>query len=518
MVSRPNEIGRNTLGDKATWAARRTPDKTAFVMAATGREVTYEEFNNRANRAAHAFQAAGLEKGDRVGFVTGNSERMLAAEFGALKAGMVPSLNNTQLDTETMTYQLENADTKAVIVDNELFPKVTPYVEDAGIDTVVSIEWDSTEERSQNSFETFIDSHPSSEPNVDIEGDDPALILYTSGTTSRPKGVLHTHESYAANTANVMAKHKMTSDDVVGNVHPLFHVIETYLRAGFELSATNVIFRGFDPETLLTAIEKYEISTFYLLSSIYRRLLNEVDVDSYDLSSVRQCGYGMPMEMSLRERVADAFDADLQLGMGQTEAGIIMFLGPKWQFEKEGNYIGRSGPFADAAIMDDDGTILPQGELGEIVFRSPAIMARYINNEEKTKELWRDGWHRTGDIGKFDEDGFLLFVDRKKDIIKTGGENVSTTKVQNAVSDHPAVDRAIVVGLPHEEWTEAVTAFVVLGTDEEATEEDILSFVRQRLASFEVPKRMEFVDELPQTATGKYRKTEIKDEYEDLYR
>lgn len=517
MVSEPNELSRNVLGDKAMWAARRTPDKIAFAIVTTGREVTFKEFNNRANSAAHAFQAAGLKKGDCVGFVTGNSEKMLAAEFGALKAGLVPSLNNIQLDTDTMTYQLQNADAKAVIVDNDLYPKVDSYVEEAGIDTVVSIKWDSNVEGSQTLFESFIDGHSTAEPNVEINGNDPALILYTSGTTSRPKGVLHTHESYAANTANVMVKHSMTSDDVVANVHPLFHVIETYLRAGFELSAKNVIFRDFDPETLLTAIEEYDITTFYLLSSIYRRLMNKVDVDSYDVSSVRRCGYGMPMEMSLRRRVADAFDAELQLGMGQTEAGMIMFLDPEWQFEKEGNYIGRSGPFADAVIMDDDGNILPQGELGEIVFRSPAIMDRYIKNEEKTKEVWRDGWHRTGDIGRFDKDGFLLFVDRKKDIIKTGGENVSTTKVQNVVSDHSAVDEAIVVGLPHDEWTEAVTAFVVPSTDGEATEADILSFTRERLASFEVPKRIEFLDKLPQTATGKFRKVEIKDTYENMY-
>lgn len=517
MVHMRNKLGRNTLGDKATWAARRTPDKIAFAVVATGREVTFEEFNHRANRAAHAFWAAGLEKGDHVGFVTGNSERMLAAEFGALKAGLVPSLNNNQLDTDTITYQLNNADAKAVVVDNELYPKVEAYVKAADIDTVVSIEWDDNERESQNQFEAFIDGHSTSEPNIEINSDDPALILYTSGTTSQPKGVLHTHESYTVNTANTMIKHNMTSNDVIGNVHPLFHVIETYLRAGFELSAKNVIFRGFNPDTLLAAIEEYEITTFYLLSSIYRRLINEADVDSYDVSSIRRCGYGMPMEMSLRERVADAFDAELQLGMGQTEAGMVMFLDPEWQFEKEGNYIGRSGPFADAAVIDDDGNILPQDEQGEIVFRSPAIMDRYINNEEKTKEVWRDGWHRTGDIGRFDEDGFLLFVDRKKDIIKTGGENVSTTKVQNAVSDHSAVDQAIVVGLPHDEWTEAVTAFVVPDADCRSTEADIISFARERLASFEVPKRIEFLNELPQTATGKIRKVEIKDEYENLY-
>jgi long-chain acyl-CoA synthetase len=517
MIHRPNEIGRNTLGEAATRAARRTPDKTAFAVVETGREVTFEEFNERANRAAHAFQAAGLETSDRVGFITSNSERMLAAEFGALKAGLVASLNNTDLDMETTTYQLDNANVEAVVVDERLYSKVKPYVKQANVDTVVSIGGDDTAGGERESFESFMDGHSSTEPDVEFGGDDPALILYTSGTTSRPKGVLHTHESYSYNTGNVMVKHDMQSSDVVATVHPLFHIVETYLRAGFELSATNVIMREFQPEKFLTAIEEYDVTAFYLMSSIYRRLSNETDLDSYDLSSVRHCGYGMPMEMSLRKRVIDAFGAELQLGMGQTEAGMIMFFEPKWQLKKEGNYIGRSGPYADAAIMDDDGNILPQGEVGEIVFRSPAIMDRYVDEEKKTKELWRDGWHRTGDIGKFNEDGLLLFVDRKKNMIKTGGENVSTTKVQNAVSDHPAVEEAIVVGLPHGKWTEAVTAFVILD-DDEATGADILSYLRERLADFEVPKDIEFVDDLPRTATGKIRKVEVREEYEDKYR
>lgn len=517
MSRRPTAIGQATLGDFATRAARRTPDRTAFVVAETGRDVTFAEFNHRTNRAAHAFRNAGLEQGDRIGFVTGNSERMLAAEFGALKAGLVPSLNNTDLDTETMTYQLDNADAEAVVVDDALYDKVTQYIDDAGIDTVVAIAWDGESDAPVPTFETFIDGYPTTNPDVAVEADDPALIMYTSGTTSRPKGVLHTHESYAYNTANVMIKHEMSRDDVVANPLPLFHVVETYLRAGFGLSATNVIFRDFDPRTFLEAVETYDITTFYLMSSIYRRLANETDLDEYDLSSVRRCGYGMPMEMSLRERIAEAFDAELQLGMGQTEAGMLMFLDPEWQFAKEGNYIGRTGPFGDAAIMDDDGSLLPQGEAGEIVFRSPAIMDRYVNNEEKTAEIWRDGWHRTGDIGKFDEDGLLLFIDRKKDMIKTGGENVSTPKVQNAVSDHPAVEKAAVVGLPHPTWTEAVTAFVVLADESETTPEDIRSFVSDRLASFEVPKDIVVLDEFPQTATGKVRKVELVDRFEDMY-
>lgn len=516
-VERPNQIGRVALGDAAAWSARRAPDETAFIVPARNKEVTFRAFNDRVNQAAHAFVAAGLEQGDRVGFVTGNSERMLAAEFGALKAGLVTSLNNTQLDPDTMTYQLENAEADAVVVDNEFYPKVEPYLDHAGISTVISIDWTPDAVAPAEAFESFIEGQPTDEPVVEIERTDPALIMYTSGTTSRPKGVLHTHESYSYNTANVMVKYDIHPNDVVGNVHPLFHIVETFPRCAFAQSATSVIFREFHPNDFLAAVETHGITTFYLMASVVRQLLKEGNVDTYDLSSVRRVGYGMPLELSTRQQVIDTFDAELQLAMGQTEAGILMFLDHEWQLEKDGNYIGRSGPFGDAAIMDDDGTLLPPGEVGEIVFRSPAIMDRYVKNEEQTKQAWEHGWHHTEDVGKFDEDGLLLFIDRQKDIVKTGGENVSTTKVQNALGDHPAVEEAAIVGLPHDRWGEAVTAFVVRAEGAQVTDDELIDHAAERLADFETPKAVEFVDDLPQTATGKIRKVEVAETHHDYY-
>jgi long-chain acyl-CoA synthetase len=190
---------------------------------------------------------------------------------------------------------------------------------------------------------------------------------------------------------------------------------------------------------------------------------------------------------------------------------------PEWQLEKSGNYWGRSTINTDVAIMDEEGNILPQGEVGEIVYRGPNIMDGYLKNEEKTREAFEYGWFHSGDMGYFDEDHLLKFVDRKKDLIKSGGENVSTQKVESTLLDYPGVAQVGVVGLPHERWDEAVTAFVVPTPDADVTAEEVKEFCRERLAGFETPKSIEVVEELPQTSTGKVQKFKLAQTNEDYY-
>lgn len=518
LMDKPNPIGRVALGDVVTRSCRRTPDKTALISAETGESVTYREFNARVNQAAHAFRSTGLEKGDRVGFVTANSERMLAAEYGALKAGLVPSLNNVGVDPETLKYQLDKAEIKALIVDDVFYPKVKPYAEQANLSVMVVVEWEMNAPDEATSFESFIKGRSEAEVDVEIDGDDPALIMYTSGTTAKPKGVLHSHRSYAWLTTIVTMKKKLKRSDVTSQVFPMFHIAEATTRSALMSSATSILFRSYEPEACLEAIEEYDVTIFSLMSSMFRRLFTKCDVASYDLSSVRLCMYGMPMEMSMRDRIITEFDCELLCTLGQTEAGILVYFDPEWQLEKPGNYVGWSGPFTDVAIMDDDGDLLSAGETGEIVYRSPSIMEGYLDDEAKTEEVWRHDWHHTGDVGKFDEDGQLLFVDRKKDIIKTGGENVSSSKIQNVIGDHPGVAECVVVGLPHERWGEGVTAFIIPESSGSVSSEDIRTFAEDKLGEFERPKGIEFVDNLPQTETGKIRKIDVSQEYQDYYR
>lgn len=513
---RANKIGRIALGDQVTWAARNNPHRTAFVFPEKKREIDYAEFDTLVNRTANAFLDAGLEKGQRVGFVTDTSVDMLIATHGALKSGLVPVLTNVEQDAETIAYQLESVDVEALVVDDEYYSKVATSFDDTSVEHCVSVDWDGSETPYPN-LESFFEGKSTHDPDVDISKDDESVILFTSGTTSKPKGVSHTHMSFTAMYLNPLIKHEVTKHDVMGQVLPIYHIAESTLRATMAVGGMTVLFREYNPEALVSAIEAYDISVFVIMSSMYRQLFEQLDLEERDLSSVRKCVYAMPMEMSLRERVIETFDAKLQAISGQTEAGVINYFDHDWQLKKEGNYVGKPGPFSDCAILDDEGNILPQGDIGEIAYRGPSVMAGYLDREDENQKIWRNDWHRSQDMGKRDEDGLVLFVDRKKDIIKSGGENVSTTKVETVAGDHPKVQECIITGLPHPDWGEAVTAFVKPVADEEVDADEIIEYCREKLATFEVPKDVVFVDEFPMTSTGKIRKVELSDMYSDHY-
>lgn len=513
----PNQIRRTAMGDIATFAARRTPDKIAFVLSETGREVTFQEFDALANRTANALLDVGFEKGQRIGIVAKNSIDQYALHFGALKIGAVCVFNNVDLLPEDHAYQFDLAEVDGVFFDDELSASIEEYIGENDLMKVVQFDRSDRESLGE-SFASFIEGASTESPDVEVSGNDPALIMYTSGTTSKPKGVIHTHDSYIGTVTNLSIKTNIRHDDVQVGVLPLFHIHQdVFAKAGLGVSATKILYREFDPERLMSDVEQYDITFMNLMSSMYRTLFNEVDIEAYEGSSIRHCIYGMPMEVTLRKRIMETFDATLQLVCGQTEAGQTLYFDSEWQLKKEGNYVGRSGPLNDVAIMDEDGNLLPPGEPGEIVYRGQSIMDGYLQQPEKTAETWRQSWHHSEDVGVRDEDGLVLFLDRKKDMIKTGGENVSSSKVENAVSDHSDVKEAAVVGLPHDRWGEAVTAFVITveGTDPDPG--SIREFTKDALAPFEVPKAVEVVSSLPTTATGKVRKREVADAYGDYY-
>jgi len=506
----PSAVTRGDLGAITTRAARRAPDGVAFVEADSGRTVTFDEFERRANACAAALRGRGLDAGDTLAVLATNGVGMYVAHVGALKAGLVTLFLNVDLTPEALAYQLRDGDADAVVRDPELAPKLDAF--DGDLDPTIT-----TAERGDDAVPvaTMIESE-AEPPDVTPAPDDPALVLYTSGTTAKPKGVVHSHRSYAYGVVNTLVGGDVRRDDVQTGVLPLFHIHQDlWTKAAFCVGATTMLYDGFDPASFCRSVEEYDVTYVNLMASMYRRLLNAgVDVDA---SSVRRCVHGMPMEMGTRERVADAFGADLQKVYGQTETLVTTFLDPRWQFEKPGNYVGEATPFADVAVMDEDGDLLERGETGEIVVRGPSVMQGYLNRPEASTAAWTDGWHRTDDLGRFDEDGVLLFVDRKGDMIKTGGENVASIRVEEALLDHPAVAACAVVGLPHDRWDEAVTAFVRTEADASVTDADLRAHCEERLAPFERPKSIIRVDSFPYTATGKIAKAELAAARRDHY-
>lgn len=506
---------RLAVGDIVRRAANRRPNSVALIEPRTGRELTYAQFDRRVNQTARAFRTAGLESGDRLAIVADNSIEFLLAYFGAMKAGVVAVLLNTQLTPADLQYQLADAEVEQVVVEAAYAESVAPYVEQGDATVLATI--DDGDAGDAPSLRSLVEAESDDPVSSGVRADDVAQIMYTSGTTGDPKGVVHTHRSAYMGSINQTVTSQILRTDTIECVMPLYHCAQLAIFKGsLHVCAPSVIRRGFDPDAVLADIEEYDVSWLFLLPAMFRTLVERDDISERDLSSVRRCLYAMtPIGNDTLAEAIETFDADFALGSGQTEAyPVTCAYQPEWQMEKEGNYWGTAAANTEIGIMED-GELLPRGETGEIVYRGPNLMREYLNAPEETAEAFEHGWFHSGDLGYFDDDGLLKFVDRKKDVVKTGGETVSTQKVESFVLSAPGVEEAAVVGLPHDRWGEAVTAFVV-GTDPDR--EDLLDRCRSELAEFEVPKDVITVDELPRNSLGKVQKFELQSRYEDHYR
>ncbi|HDM60030.1 AMP-dependent synthetase [Archaeoglobales archaeon] len=522
-----NIINRLAFGDVLRRNAKRFGDREAIVVfgeldrEGLEKKLTYREADEKANQFANALIERGMKKGDRVAMIMGNSAEFVLCQFGAAKAGATVVPINPVITSRDIEYQLKHSESKFAVVDDIFLPKIKDILKNLGIDyIVVPISGNAEHE----TFKEFIKGMPKEEPEVEIWERDILEILYTSGTTALPKGVMLSHLNVIFGCLNATLDGAMIGfanpDAVATTLMPLFHCAQQAITYGVAIipGGKTVVMRGFDPETLLRAIEKERITFTFMLPTMYRIIL-DMDLSNYDLSSWKYALYAMtPMDERTKRRLIEELGLTIMLGTGQTEAfPPTSIFRPEHQLEKEGNYWGTPCYFTEHAIMDDEGNLLSENQIGEIVLRGPNVMEGYLKNEEATAEASKYGWHHMGDLGFFDEDGLLKFVDRKKDMIKTGGENVPSIKVESVILAHPKVAEAAVIGLPHERWGEAVTA-VVVPKDPSLTEDELIKYCKEHLAGFEVPKKVIFVSEMPKTATGKIQKYQLRERYEDLYK
>ncbi len=526
MVSdlQKNLIERVAVGDIFRRRAAVFPEKEAVVEKRGDGfiRLTFSQLNSQLNKFVYAMREIGFKKGDRIALLGPNSVEFLISLYGCAKGGFVAVPVNPLLSPKDLIYILNHAEVKGIIVDDALAKLVDAIIEKLPLVKSfikLPVTGEKTHERYLN-FRDLLNSQKDDEiEDIIIEDRDVWEILYTSGTTAEPKGVMITNIAVFIMSLTNAIEMKLFKEHVGTTLLPLFHCAQQTLTTSYmHLGAKTVIFRSFDPTDMLEAIERERINVIFALPVMYRAMLDHPKIKDTDLSSVERCVYAMtPMgERTLKEAM-EVFGAEFMLGTGQTEFfPSTNTFGPEWQLKKQGNYWGTSAVTVDTAVMDDEGNILPKEQIGEIVWRGPAVMKGYLKNEEATAEAWKYGWHHSGDLGYFDEDGLLVFVDRKKDMIKTGGENVPSIKVEKVLLNHPKVEEAAVVGLPHERWIEAVTAFVKPSSSD-VTEEELIEFCKKELAPFEVPKRIVFLDEFPKTATGKIQKHMLRDKFKDLY-
>lgn len=516
-----NLIRRIAMGDILRRRAASHPGAEAIVEFQNGerRALTFLDFNRQVNQLVRGLRARGLQQGDRVAILGANTSQFLICLWACFKGGFVAVPVNYQQGADDIAYNIEHSGARAVFADSVLHPLVDGCT--AGRQLVLGTLGGAGSARYPALAAFGADQSDAEIADILIDDDDLAQIMYTSGTTARPKGVMLSHKNIFLATLNVVASVGTTQGRAAhAAVLPLFHITAMmFALVATHLGAKTVLQNGFNPAAMLALIEAEKLEFAILLPLMWRAMLESPALPNHNYGSLRLGMYGMaPMDAPTLNRLEAAFGCGFITGSGQTEtAAVATILDPAWAAVKEGNIWGDGSILSDQAVMDDAGNILPPHEIGEIVWRTPQAMLGYYRNEAATAEAQAHGWHHSGDIGYRDEDNQFHFVDRKKDIVKSGGENVSSVKVERCILACEGVANVGVIGLPHEHWGEAVTAVVEIKPGATLVEAVLIAHCKRELGTFEVPKRVIFLERLPMTATGKVKKHLLRADHATLY-
>ncbi|GAB3392516.1 fatty acyl-CoA synthetase [Amycolatopsis echigonensis] len=498
----------HSLADIPRRSAARFPDKTAVVHRDV--RLTFVEFDGVVDRVAAALQAAGLGPGDTLVVLSHNCWQFPVLDFAAARVGVVFVPVNFMLTGGEVGYILRDCGADAFVVEDALLPVAEKALAEHEVRVRAVIG-----EHVPSGWRDFAEwSGADGRPRpVDVGDDDVIRIMYTSGTESRPKGAMLTSRSLMWQYVSCIVTGGMESSDVELHAMPLYHCaqLDNFLSTDLYLGATSVILDRPDPAAMLRAIEAERVTNLFAPPTVWISLLRELG--STDITSLRKGYYGasaLPVEVlgEMKRRLPEMRFWNFY---GQTEmASLATALGPEDQESRPGS-AGRAALNVETRVVDDADRPLPAGEVGEIVHRSPHATVGYHGKPEQTADAFRGGWFHSGDLGYLDEEGYLWVVDRKKDMIKTGGENVATREVEEALYTVDGVAEAAVVGVPHPRWIESVTAVVVAVPGSGLTERDVIEGCRRVLAGFKVPKSVVFADSLPKNPSGKILKRELRE-------
>ncbi len=523
LMNRYNHVNRWVIADMIRRSAYHYPEKTALIFGDTA--LTYAELESACNQVANALKGLGVKKYDRVAILAHNTIHHVLTWMGCCKIGAVYLAINYLLKGKDISYCINHSESTAFIVEDALYDLVKDVLDD--MPTITTWIWSGDGAGMAPVTDRFIDfaswytAAPDTEPQSILHIEDPCQMTYTSGTESLPKGVIVSNQSLMAQYMGCIVDGGYDTSDINVNALPIYHCAQrdVFLNPVFWVGGTNILLLP-DIAKILKTIADYKASMFFAPPTVWIGLLRHPDFGKHDLSSLRKCYYGasiMPVEI-LKEMLERLPGARIYNYYGQTElAPYHTILKAEDAMRKLGS-AGMGGLNMETRIEDELGQVVSGIERpGEICGRGPHAMIMYFKDPEKTEAAMKGGWFHSGDIGVLDEDRYISVVDRKKDMIKTGGENVSTREVEEAIYLDKRTEEVAVIGLPHSKWVEAVTAVVVPRKGEHIEPDEIIALCREHLAPFKVPKKVVIVEALPKTPTGKILKRDMRKKYAQLF-
>ena len=498
------------------------PEKIAYHFM--GKDTSYAEFDQSVTRFASALRDLGVEKGDHVAFLLGNTPHFLISLYATMRLGATAIPINPIYTPDEISYILQNSDAKAVIALDMLlplvekaagaFPAISTYVLcETTPDLAEKV--NGLPENIRGKVKTFTQVLMSGSADflpVEVSPDDNAVILYTSGTTGRPKGAMLTHENLFSNARDTADYLGFNSEDKVIATLPVFHVfaLTVVVNAPLLKGATILLAPRFSPQDVFNMASKQKATVFAGVPTMYNFMYQYPEADVEDFSSIRLAiSGGASLPVALLHNFEEKFKVRVSEGYGLSEASPVTCFNPLDRDRKPGS-IGTSILNVENRVVNEFGEDAGVNEVGELIVRGPNVMKGYYKMPEETAATLRDGWLYTGDLARIDEEGYFYIVDRKKDMVIVGGFNVYPREVEEVLFAHPGVVEAAVIGLPDTDFGEAVHAFVVL-KDSSVTREDLHQYCAERLAKYKIPKQFEFLDELPKNTTGKILRRSLKD-------
>ena len=508
------------LGTYLTRSALWFADRMAIIHE--GHRFTFRRLNDRVNRLAHAFLGLGLPKGDRVALLSANRHQLVEADFACYKAGLVRVPLNARLSMPELIHMLNNSESSVLILGPEFIEGIERVRSE--IPTVRHYIALSQTPPSMLDYESFLQVNSPDEPKVGAGLDDLCSLNYTSGTTGKLKAVMMSHRNRICQARKflLVPDVNIQKDGVMCHVGPITHASGGMILPFMIRGACNLILRTFDAQLLLETIEREKVTHLFTVPTMLNFLMAYPDLKKYDLSSIQMIMYGAsPMPVERIKQALGIFGPVLVQGYGQTEttSGFTFLSKDDHLFEGDPKKLrrlasaGLPSPECEVRVVNEQGEDVKPGEVGEIIERGDDSMLGYWKDPELTAETLKDGWVYTRDMAAVDEDGYIYIVDRKSDMIISGGFNIYPSEVENALHMNPAVFEAAVVAVPDEQWGESVKAVVVLRPGMKATEEEVIEHCKKHLASFKKPKSVDFSSELPKNPYGKVLRRKLREKY-----